>query len=127
MGELKTMARKKRKSKAVANGLKRAAALAAIDPKLDLGNGLTLDSYNTAIQAQEKSVDDYNTTLAGLDTSLTDIKANEKTLAQLSTRMLKGVSSKYGEDSDEYEKAGGKRTSERKRPVRQSKAAVAVK
>jgi hypothetical protein len=126
-GELKTMARKKRKSKAVENGLKRAAALTAIDPKLDLGNGLTLDGYNTAIKAHEDDVDGYNSDLSDLDARLTGIKANEKTLAQLSVRMLKGVASKFGEDSDEYEKAGGKRTSERKRPVRQSKAAVAGK
>jgi hypothetical protein len=29
----------------------------------------------------------------------------EKALDQLSTRMLKGVAVKFGEDSDEYEKA----------------------
>ena len=29
-----------------------------------------------------------------------------------------GVASKYGKDSDEYEKAGGVRKSERKRPMR---------
>ncbi len=120
------MARKKRKSKAVEHGLKRAAALAAIDPKLDLGSGLTLDAYATAIQTHEKSVDDYNTDLSGLDAQLTTIKTNEKQLAQLSARMLKGVATKYGENSDEYEKAGGKRTSERKRPTRQPVAAVAA-
>ncbi len=85
------MARKKRKSKAVESGLKRAAALTAIDPKLDLGNGLTLDAYNASIQAHEDNVDSYNTDLSGLDTQLTDIKANEKKLDQLSVRMLKGV------------------------------------
>lgn len=121
------MARKKKKSPAVARALKRAAALAAIDPKLDLGNGLTLDGYNTSIQAHEDNVDNYNTNLAGLDTQLTDIKANEKKLDQLSTRMLKGVSSKFGEDSDEYEKAGGKRTSERKRRKTKQSPAPAAK
>jgi hypothetical protein len=121
------MARKKRKSKAVENGLKRAAALKAIDPKLDLGNGLTLDAYNAAIQAHEDDVDGYNTDLSALDARLTGIKTNEKTLAQLSVRMLKGVASKFGENSDEYEKAGGKRTSERKRPLRQIKADAAKK
>jgi hypothetical protein len=120
------MARKKRKSRAVEHALKRAAALAAIDPKLDLGSGLTLDAYNTAIQSHEQSVDDYNTILAGLDVGLTNIKTNEKKLGQLSARMLKGVATKYGEDSDEYEKAGGKRASERKRPVRQSGNVPAV-
>lgn len=119
------MARKKRKSPAVARALKRAAALAAIDPALDLGNGLTLAAYNAAIQAQEKSVDDYNTDLSDLDTALTGINTNEKALDQLSTRMLKGVSSKFGEDSDEYEKAGGVRTSDRKRPQRKSAVTAA--
>jgi hypothetical protein len=121
------MARKKKKSPAVARALKRAAALTAIDPKLDLGNGLTLDSYNAAITAHEDNVDGYNTGLSNLDTALTDIKANEKKLDQLSTRMLKGVASKFGEDSDEYEKAGGKRTSERKRRATKAVAAAAGK
>jgi hypothetical protein len=119
------MARQKRKSDAVARAQKRAAALAAIDPKLDLGNGLTLDAYNTAVTAHEDDVDKYNSNLSDLDAALTNIKANEKALDQLSTRMLKGVAVKFGEDSDEYEKAGGKRTSERKRPQR--KAATAAK
>ena len=118
------MARKKKKSPAVARAQTRAAALTAIDPKLDLGNGLTLDSYNAAITAHEDDVEGYNGDLSDLDVRLTNIKANEKKLDQLSTRMLKGVASKFGEDSDEYEKAGGKRTSERKR--RATKAAAAA-
>ena len=48
----------------------------------------------------------------------------EKALDQLSTRMLKAVAVKFGENSDEYEKAGGKRTSERKRPQRKAAAAA---
>jgi hypothetical protein len=34
-------------------------------------------------------------------------------------RMLIAVAAKYGKYSDEYEKAGGKRKSERKRPTRE--------
>jgi hypothetical protein len=112
------MARKKRKSPAVERANKRAAALTAIDPALDLGNGLTLASYTASIKAHSDNVDKYNTDLSGLDVELTNIKANEKALDALSARMLKGVSSKFGEDSDQYEKAGGKRTSERVRPQR---------
>ncbi len=118
------MARRKRKSIAVEHATTRAAALASIDPKLDLGNGMTLAAYNTAITAQGDAVEQYNTDLSNLDASLTNIKANEKGLDQLSTRMLKGVASKFGEDSDEYEKAGGKRTSERARPQRKPAAAA---
>ena len=118
------MARKKRKSAAVEKATKRAASLTAIDPALDLGNGLTLAAFNAAIKAQSDAVENYNTNLSNLDVSLTTIKANDKALGSLSARMLKGVSSKFGEDSDQYEKAGGKRTSERAHPQR--KAAVAV-
>jgi hypothetical protein len=35
--------------------------------------------------------------------------------------MLAGVSSKFGKNSDEYEKAGGTKKSERKKPVRKPK------
>ena len=119
------MARKKRKSRAVERALKRSAALAAIDEHLDLGNNLTLGAYNTSIQAQEKAVELYNTMLSGLDAKLTEIKAGDKALGQLSTRMLKAVATKYGENSEEYQKAGGKRTSERKHPTRKPAPASA--
>jgi hypothetical protein len=68
-----------------------------------------------------------NENLANLDVGLTNIKAGDKALDQLSTRMLKGVSSKFGEDSDQYEKAGGVRTSERARPKHKAPAAAAGK
>jgi hypothetical protein len=118
------MARKKRTSPAVGRATKRAAALASIDPVLDLGNGLTLSAYNAAIKSHSHNVEQYNTDPSNLDVSLTNIKANEKALDALSTRMLKGVASKFGEDSDQYEKAGGKRTSERARPKRKAAAAA---
>ncbi len=38
--------------------------------------------------------------------------------------MLIGVAYKHGKDSDEYEKAGGTRKSERKRPASRAKAVV---
>jgi hypothetical protein len=38
--------------------------------------------------------------------------------------MLNGVGSKYGYDSIEYENAGGKRKSERKRPAIKGKRVV---
>jgi hypothetical protein len=70
-------------------------------------------------------VDAYDTNLSNLDVSLTNIKTNEKALDALSSRRLKGVASKFGEDSDEYEEAGGKRTSERARPQRKASVAAA--
>ena len=45
----------------------------------------------------------------------------EKTMKDICERMLEGVGSKFGHDSNEYEMAGGKRKSERKRPIRKPK------
>ena len=42
-------------------------------------------------------------------------KGAETTVADLSSRLLSGVKTKYGADSSEYEKAGGTRKSEIKR------------
>ena len=44
----------------------------------------------------------------------------EKALRDLNERCLSGVAAKYRKDSSEYEKAGGMRKSERKRPVRKA-------
>jgi thiamine pyrophosphate-dependent acetolactate synthase large subunit-like protein len=44
---------------------------------------------------------------------------------KLGSDRLTAVGLKYDKDSNEYEKAGGTRTSERKAPVRKAKAATA--
>ena len=93
----------------------RAASLESIDKALDLGNGLTLASYNGAIATTEGQLNTYNTKLSELDDLLNRLQAGEKALADLTERMLAGVGSKFGKNSSEYEKAGGKRKSEIKR------------
>lgn len=50
------------------------------------------------------------------------MQAAEDRLKDLSERVLLGVATRYGKDSDEYEMAGGIRKSERKRPLRRAKA-----
>jgi hypothetical protein len=112
------MARQKRKSAAVDFAENRANALNSIDAALDLGNGLTLADYKTKTAALKEKNDKYNSDLSLLDESLNVIQADERALDDLSTRMLAGVGTKYGKDSNEYEKAGGTRTSERKPPLR---------
>ncbi|MEI9961636.1 MAG: hypothetical protein WDM76_11040 [Limisphaerales bacterium] len=92
----------------------RSAALESIDENLDLGNDLTLAAYNAAIDATEGWLSKYNTTLSEVDGLLNQLEKSETKLDELSGRMLAGVGVKFGKDSDEYEKAGGTRTSERK-------------
>ena len=116
----KTMARRKRTSPAVDRASTRASSLKSIDAALDLGNKLTLAGYNKVIDDTTTLLNDYNTKLSELDGALTLLEEAESSLDELSNRMLKGVAVKFGENSTEYEQAGGTRTSERKAPERKA-------
>lgn len=56
--------------------------------------------------------------LAAQNSLQNEIEADELNLRITSTRMLSAVEAQYGPDSSEYEQAGGKRRSERKRPTK---------
>jgi hypothetical protein len=111
----KLMAFKRKSSQVVADAQTRAANLKSISPTLDLGSGLTLTAYKAKITAAEAALEAYNIQLAKADAFGNDFKAVEKELSALSTRMLAGTGVKYGKDSNEYEMAGGTRSSEIKR------------
>jgi len=115
------MARMKRKSASVDKAKTRSSSLVSIDKNLDLGNGLTLAGYNKQIGDTETVLNQYNAKLSELDAALNNLQASEDTLDDLTERMLIGVGAKFGKDSNEYEKAGGIRKSERKPPVRKPK------
>ncbi|WP_341526842.1 hypothetical protein WKK05_30600 [Nostoc sp. UHCC 0302] len=53
-----------------------------------------------------------NNALTEIDSSLEEIRDLEKSLSDLSQRMLIGVAFKYGKDSYEYVMAGGVRKSD---------------
>lgn len=113
------MARQKKlNSRSIQKANGRVAGLVSIDPALDFGNGLTLAAYRTKIQQAEEKQSAYNTTLALADELKNQFDALEKDVDDFSERMLTGVASKFGKDSDEYEKAGGTKKSERRRPVK---------
>ncbi len=115
------MARLKRTSSSVAFAENRINSLASIDAALDLGNNLTLAAYEAKKEAVKEKNDTYNTQLSELDGLLNKTESEEDELDELSTRMLAAVGVKYGKDSDEYEKAGGTKTSDRKLTPRRSK------
>jgi hypothetical protein len=109
------MARTKRTS-SISEGAKlRLAGLQSIDPALDLGGGLTVTSFKTDIEDVDGDFNTYNTMLSNVDEFQNRLDTKEEKLNDKSTRMLAAVGARYGKDSDEYEKAGGTRTSERKR------------
>ncbi len=115
------MRRPKRSSVVIKKARQRAAALCAIDPALDLGNSLTVAAYKTKTDDTQTKLDQYNTLLSQVDSALTALEKAEAQLGEWSDRMLKGAASKFGLDSEEYEKAGGTRKSTiRRRPRRAS-------
>jgi hypothetical protein len=109
------MARSKRTS-AVSEAAKlRLAGLQSINPTLDLGGGLTVDSFKTDIDDLDADFNTYNKMLSDLDEFQNRLDKKEDSLNDKSTRFLAAVGARWTKDSDEYEKAGGTRASERKK------------
>ena len=106
---------KKKVSKAIQNAAARAAGMESIDPAPDFGVNLTVPAFVTAVgDAQEKQAA-YNTQLAKADEARNVFRAAEASIADLSDRMLAATAGKFGRNSNEYVKAGGKRKVDRKR------------
>src|SRR5437588_264952 len=110
------MGRKKRTSKILDKANVRAAGLRSIGTH-DFGNGLTSAAFEQAITDARTKLDDYNQTLSMVDEKSNLLADSEKTLRDYHERVLAGVGAKYGKNSNEYEKVGGKRKSEHKRPA----------
>ncbi|MBE8965516.1 hypothetical protein IQ277_04415 [Nostocales cyanobacterium LEGE 12452] len=91
----------------------RSAELKAIDSNMSFDDDCNLQSLSQAIEQLRTMLDAYNTALTVIDSSKTKIDAMEKTLSNLTDKMIIGVAFKYGKDSSEYEMAGGVRDSER--------------
>ncbi len=96
-----------RGSAAINKAQRRLASLKSIDENLDLGHGLTTGAYTQMIEAVRSAVEAHNTFVSQIDESRRNVAALEKELADLTARMLSGVSTKYGRNSNEYRKAGG--------------------
>ena len=93
----------------------RSAGIEQFDPDFDFGNGLTKTVYLEGMNLVAELTKKNNDLLTEVDGNSTALDLAEKALANLSSRVLSGVASKYTTDSIEYEKAGGVRSSEIKR------------
>ena len=109
------MPRKKRTYRVLEKAELRIAGLKAIDPGMDFGDARNLQSLTQMIQQYRSKIDAYNTTLAVIDSYTSEMKDLEKSLSELTEKMLLGVAFKYGKDSHEYQMAGGVRKSDRVR------------
>jgi hypothetical protein len=116
------MGRAKRKSNVIEKAEKRLSGLKAVDPTLDFGNGLSVALFESKVSSTRIMLDDYNQKMATLDDMLNTIEKNEKEVKTLSTRFLSAIAGHFGNDSSQYEQAGGKRSSERKKPTRAKSA-----
>ena len=112
------MARIKKTSKVIEDSKTRLASLKSIDEALDLGNGITAAIFEQKLSKTESSLESYNTSLSIADEKRLIFENAEKDLNDYHERVLLGVGSKFGKDSIEYEKAGGTRKSERRKPTR---------
>jgi hypothetical protein len=81
---------------------------------LDLGNGLTVETYQQSIDQVSKVMEDYNIHLSLVDSLRRSFKEKEKLLRAFSERRLTGVVAKFGKDSEQYQKAGGTKKLERR-------------
>ncbi|MEH1813899.1 MAG: hypothetical protein V7K26_20970 [Nostoc sp.] len=114
------MGRRKRNSRTLGKAELRLASVKSISHTLNVGEGLTVKDYTEKIESVRQSLEAYNTTLSTIDVLLTQLVENEQDLADYSEKILRGVAYKYGNNSHEYQMAGGTRKSDRKRTVRQS-------
>ncbi len=86
---------------------RRLANLKSIDANLNLGHGLTLEAYIQHIEATRAALNAHNTLVSSVAASRHNLNELEKTLSELSERMLLGVATKYGRASIQYSQAGG--------------------
>ncbi|MEH1810874.1 MAG: hypothetical protein V7K26_00035 [Nostoc sp.] len=107
------MSRQKRTYRVLEKAEFRTSGLKAIDPTMDFGDGRNLESMTQLIEQYRIKIDTYNTALTVIDSSKTEMDELDKTLSELTEKMLLGVAFKYGKDSHQYQMAGGVRKSDR--------------
>ncbi|MBS1794363.1 MAG: hypothetical protein JSS81_10945 [Acidobacteria bacterium] len=93
----------------------RVDGMVSVDERLDLGNGVSVETVKAAIKRVTDGISEYNSLLAEADERSNDIDRDLKALVDLSARILSGTEFKFGRDSNEYEMVGGTRLSDRKK------------
>jgi Zn-dependent oligopeptidase len=99
----------------------RLAAVKSISSTLDLANDITVPNYEAAITALSKKLSVYNTALSTIDDLYNECISQIEVIKDWNERILTGVATKYGKNSSQYEMAGGKKKSERKKPTPKKK------
>ena len=112
------MSRPKRKSNVLEIARRRLAGLKKILPKPTFAAPLSEEAFEAEIEGFSDDQNAYNGEVAALDEKTNRLEARERLLDDFNQRILAGIRSQYGPDSNELELVGGVRRSDRKRPVR---------
>ena len=110
------MGRLKRTSKILDKASMRASGLRSVGAE-DFGNGVTSSAFEAAVADTRRKLEEYNQALSVVDEKANLLADSEKKLQDFAERILAGVAAKYGKNSNEYEKVGGIRKTDRKRPA----------
>ncbi len=102
-----------RTSRILDKGQLRILKLRAVDPKMDFGSDRNLATLSEQIEQLNTKLNDYNSTIAKLDDTKLEIDEMERRMGDLLDQLMNSVSAQYGNDSREYEMAGGTRKSDR--------------
>jgi len=116
------MVLKTRGSAALDKAQRRLASLKSIEENLDLGYGLTVVAYSQLIDQARVMLEAHNTLLSEIEESRKVMNQMDKTLSELSGRMLSGVATRYGRNSIQYIKAGGSNRTRKSQPLAQPAA-----
>lgn len=103
---------KKRRSRSIETASFRSNALRNIDESIDFGRGLTSDSYLGLVEEAQDELHRYNAMLSNADKKRSLLYRLEKQLDDANERVLAGIITQFGRDSDEYEMMGGTRKSD---------------
>jgi hypothetical protein len=86
---------------------RRLAGLKSIDANLDLGFGLTVETYTQLIESIRQELAQHNQMVADIHASRKNLDDSDRQLATMSAQILSIVKVKYGGTSAEYGKVGG--------------------
>jgi hypothetical protein len=90
---------------------RRLRGMKAIDSKMDLGHGLTIDNIELLTTELRDAMNSYNDRLAEAELIRSDLEDLEKQANDVAERIFTGIATKYGRDSKEYQRVGGTRKS----------------
>ncbi|GAP93647.1 hypothetical protein [Leptolyngbya sp. NIES-2104] len=116
------MARAQRTSRVLDKGQVQLLKFRSVDPKMDFGNDRSITTLAKQIEQLNTQLIDYNNTLAQVDAKKLRLDEMEKTMNDLMDQLMNGVCGKYGNDSREFEMAGGIRKSDRVRKSAQARS-----